>query len=319
MTYIPYTVIEGAVVYSNLLALLSLGLTITHITTRVTNFAQGALAVLGSYTAMTFLYLYDVHPYASIPAALLCGGAAGLLLYLLVLRPLILRGASDVMLMIATLAVDLVFMGVFGMYAGYINAITHRMAARFTFAGLDFRLGHVSGVLAVSTLIILMLLTTLFVLLYRTRFGVALRASMENPDLAQSLGINVEQVRLFSWFLSGLLAGIAGCILPFRQEIYPGTSGIILPSVFAASIVGGFESIYGALVGSYVIGLSESLIPYALTGMLGYDIMVYGKAISLAALAFTLIFAPRGIMGVSWSSVINKVKAAGRLVRSWSR
>ncbi len=80
---------------------------------------------------------------------------------------------------------------------------------------------------------------SLFLLLYKTKFGIALRASMENPSLAEIVGVDVERARMFSWILSGALAAMAGTLLPFRQEIVPAGGALMIVSIFATSIVGG--------------------------------------------------------------------------------
>ncbi len=293
-------VIEGALVYSNLLILLSIGLTITYITTGVPNFAQGSFAIFGSYVALTLLLLHNIHPYFAIPIALVLGGIIGVLIYVIVLKPLIARGAEIVTLMIATLATDLIFLGCIGAYSEYLRSITKRITTKFIFTQYDFSIGNFSAILFVSTLVIVVLLLFLYTLLYKTKFGIALRASMENPALAEIMGVNVEYTRIFSWFLSGALSGVAGCLLPFRQEIVPATGAIIIVSIFAASIVGGLSSIYGALIGGYIIGTSESLVTYALSKLLGPGVLVYGKVISLFVLIIALIVAPRGIMGLKF-------------------
>lgn len=307
MFSIPFSVIEGAIVYANLLTLLCLGLTITYITTKVPNFAQGSFAIVGSYIAWTLFHVYRLHPYLSIPIAFIIGGIVGLLIYVIVLRPLVHKGASSVILMISTLGIDLILVGIFGAYADYISRVTHEIATRFVFTYLDFNIGFIPAILPISCITIIILLISLLLLLYKTKFGIALRASVENPFLAETLGINTERVRLFSWFLSGALAGVAGCLLPFKQEIYPATGSLILPSVFAASIVGGFESIYGALVGAYLIGFSETLITYGLSILFGTQMLVYSKAVSLTALIITLIVAPQGLMGVNWRKIFEKI------------
>lgn len=296
-------VIEGAIIYANLLVLLSIGLTITYITTGVPNFAQGSFAVFGSYIALTMLQLFNIHPYSSIPLAFILGGLLGVLVYLVTLKPLINRGASIVILMIATLAVDLILLGFLGAYSGSLESVTHKSTTKYIFTHLDFELLNTSAIFVVSSLIIVLLLVCLFLLLYKTKFGIALRASMENPALAEIMGVNVEYTRLFSWFLSGSLAAVAGCLLPFRQEIVPATGAIIIVSIFAASIVGGLGSIYGALLGGYIIGLSESLVTYGLSMFLGAEILVYSKVISLLVLIITLLLAPRGLTGVNWRRV----------------
>ncbi len=297
-------VLEGAVVYSNLLVLLSIGLTITYITTGVPNFAQGSMAILGSYLSLTLWSLFGVHPYYSLVFSFLLGGGVGAGIYALVLRPMIRREANVVTLMIATLAMDLILLGIIGAYSDTLSDVTKKSAKKFIFTPLDFHLGGADAILIVSSCVILIFLLFLFLLLYRTKFGIALRASMENSALAEIMGVNVEYTRLFSWFLSGSLAAVAGSMLPFRQEIVPATGDIIIVSIFAASIVGGLRSIYGALIGGYIIGISESLITFYLSSIFGVGMLVYSKVVSLIVLVIALIFAPMGITGLEiWRNI----------------
>jgi branched-chain amino acid transport system permease protein len=276
----------------------------TYITTGVPNFAQGSFAVFGSYISLSLLRLYEVHPYHTIPLAFVLGGFLGVGVYILVLRPLIRREASIVILMIATLALDLILLGIIGAYSDFLAGLTHRSATRFIFTPYDFNIAGISAILFTSTAVIAISILALFILLYKTKFGVALRASMENPDLAEVMGVNVEYTRLFSWFLSGALAAMAGTLLPFRQEIVPSTGAIIIVSIFAASIVGGLANINGALLGGYIIGFSESLLTYNLSTVFGTGVLLYSKVISLSVLVVMLILAPRGLTGINWRRVI---------------
>ena len=296
-------VLEGAVVYSNLLVLLCIGLTITYITTGVPNFAQGSMAVFGSYLSLTLWLVLGLHPYYSLFLSFIFGGSIGVGIYLLVLRPLIRKEAMVVTLMIATLAVDLILIGILGAYAETLGNLTRKATTKFIFTPMDFKIFGSEAVIVISSFIILLFLLSLFLLLYKTKFGIALRASMENPSLAEIMGVNVEHTRLFSWFLSGSLAAVAGSMLPFRQEIVPLTGTIMIVSVFAASVVGGLRSINGALAGGYVVGISESLVTFYLSKVLGPDVLVYGKVVSLVLLILALIIAPMGIAGLSiWRS-----------------
>ncbi len=291
------SVLEGALVYSNLIALLSIGLSITYITTGVPNFAQGSLAIAGSYIALTLLRLFNLHPYSSLPVAFLLGGFIGIGVYTLSLKPLIRREASTVSLMIATLALDLILLGIFGAYSDYLGQVTGKSAKKFIFTPYDFEIFNTSAILILSTIVMILLLISLSLLLYGTKFGIALRASMENPELAEVMGVNVESTRLFSWFLSGSLASIAGCLLPFRQEVVPLTGSFIIVSIFAASIVGGLTSIYGAILGGYVIGFSESLVTFEISRIFGPNVLVYSRVISLAMMIATLVIASEGLAG----------------------
>jgi branched-chain amino acid transport system permease protein len=291
-------VLEGAVVYSNLIVLLAIGLTITYITTGVPNFAQGSMAIFGSFISLSLWLLFNIHPYYSLPVSFILGGGLGIAIYTLVLKPMIRKEAMVVTLMIATLAVDLILLGFLGAYSDTLAELTGKGTKKFIFTPLDFKLGGLDAILVVSSAVILLILFALFLLLYKTKFGIALRASMENPALAEIMGVNVEYTRLFSWFLSGSLAAVAGSLLPFRQEIVPATGAIIIVSIFAASIVGGLGSIYGALIGGYIIGMSESLITFYLSKPLGPSILLYSKVVSLIVLIIALIVSPKGIAGL---------------------
>ena len=301
---ITKNIIEGSLIYSNLLVLLSIGLTISYITTAVPNFAQGSFALFGSYIAVTMLRLFGIHPYTSLPIAFIFGGLLGIAAYIFILRPLISRGASVVILMIATLAFDLILLGIIGSYSDTLATITRKSASKFTFIPTDFTILSFSASLFVSSLVIILILASLVTLLYKTKFGIALRASMENPALAEVMGVNVEHTRIFSWFLSGALAAMAGCLLPFEYEVVPSTGAIIIVSIFASSIVGGLSTIYGALLGGYIIGFSETSVTYGLSTIFGSGILLYGRVVSLLVLVATLILAPKGPTGVKWRRLL---------------
>ncbi|MCS7130808.1 MAG: branched-chain amino acid ABC transporter permease [Archaeoglobaceae archaeon] len=288
--------LEGAIVYSNLIALLSLGLTLTYITTSVPNFAHGSLAVFGSYFALIMFYFFDLHPYYSLPIVFFFCGILGIICYFFILRPLIRRGASIVILMISTLALDLVLLGLIGAISDAIEKSVSKSAKKFIFTMYDFEIAGLSGIFFISTALIVAILISLWFLLFKTKFGIALRATMENPTLAETMGIDVEKTRIFSWFLSSALAGLAGALLPFKQEIVPLTGGLIIVSIFSASIVGGIASISGALVGGYLIGMSESLVTYLLSTIFGIEVLLYSKVVPLLALIFALLLTPNGIV-----------------------
>ncbi|WP_240910567.1 MULTISPECIES: branched-chain amino acid ABC transporter permease [unclassified Thermococcus] len=290
-------VLEGALTYANLLALLALGLTLTYITTGVPNFAHGSFAVIGSYLAYTLYVGLGLNPYLALIPAPITGGLFGIAVYLLTLKPLIRKGASVDMLMMATLAVDIILYGLLGAYSDVISSAFKRNASKFVFTNADFAVSGIPGRLVVSSLLVVATLVALYILLYRTKFGTALRASMENPALAEAMGIDVERTRLFSWFLAAALAGMVGAVLPFLQETVPGTGGFIIVSVFAASIVGGLKNISGGLIGGYIIGLSESLVTFGLSDVLGTGILVYGKVVSLMIMIAVLLLMPEGMTG----------------------
>jgi len=289
----------GALVYSNLLALLAVGLSLALITCRVSNFAQGDFAMVGVYAAYTLSVIAGVTPYAWIPAAFAVGGFVSLLAYLLVFEPL--RGKADlVTLMVVSIALDMVIRYSLHVYADLMQQQFKVYTRLFMFDDFFVEVAgaRIPGVLLASTAAVVALLASLYVLLYRTKLGVAMRAAIENPGLAETLGVSVKRVFAVSWFLSGALAATAGVFLPFRVMVNPDTGWSMLLPTFAAVTVGGIGSLSGSVAGAYLIGLSETVLAYQLA-RIGIS-TAYRPLLTFTAIIATLLASPKGISGL-WS------------------
>ncbi len=295
-------ILRDAIIFASLISLMSIGLTLIYITTKVSNFAHGSLASIGIYVALTTSSVWRSSPYFGLPIAFGLGGATSLVLYRLVLRPLMRRGASTVSLMVATLAFDLILLASLNIYADYLTSAYRISSRAFILRGIDFRVVDQPGIFAVAPTLTLAMISLLYLILTRTKFGVAMRAVVENPPLAGVMGVNVNIVYAASWFLSGGLAAAAGGLLPMWFMVGPDTGTSMLLSVFAASIVGGFSNIYGAALGGYLVGMSEILVTNFLALNVGSWIISYRPAIPLLAIVTTLMIAPTGIAGVNWPS-----------------
>lgn len=290
-----------AVIFSSLLALLSIGLTLTYLTTRVPNFAHASFATIGVYLALVTTRVWDASPYASIPIAFVVSGLVAVSLYVFILKPLIRRGASQAIQMIATLAFDLVMIAVLNIFADLI-VNTYQVASReFTLRSYDAELAGLPAIILAAPLAIAALVIILHVMLRRTKFGIAMRAATENSDLAETVGINVKLIYGVSWMLGGGVAGIAGALMSLWFQGDPHLGPLLIPSVFAASIAGGFLSIYGAIAGGVLLGLTEVLGTRFLAGEFGSWLIAYRPLIPLAFIVVTLMLAPRGLAGIDWS------------------
>jgi len=297
----------GALIFASLLSLISIGLSLTYMTTNVPNFAHGSFAALGAYITLTAVELWGGSPYQFLPLALVLGGLAALVQYFLVFRPLIRKGVTVVGLMIATLAIEFILLSFLNIYADYLSRQFKVRSRYFLLAIYDFQIAGTTGLLFVAPILVGVTATVLYLFLTKTKFGVAMRASIEDPALASVVGINVNLVYAVSWFISGSLGSLAGALLPLW---FPGNTDMgskIIVSVFAASIVGGLKSIYGALVGGFLIGFAELLGTNWLAGQLGPWIIPYRPLIPLITIAITLLLAPQGLLGVSWRDVATKV------------
>jgi branched-chain amino acid transport system permease protein len=265
----------SAIVYGTFFALMAMGLTLTYMTTKVPNFAYGSFVTIGLYTAYQLSTLNHISPYGSSIVAFFMAGIVSVLMYVGVLRPLARRGTPLVGLMIATFGVDIGFIGIFGIYTDYLATRFKLVDAKqFYYLPGDFSVNvfgqQVQGVVFAAPAVLALITVVIFLLFTRTKFGIAMRASVENASLARILGINVERVYTVSWMLAGGFAGVAGAFYTLALPGGTNTGSDLIVEIFAASILGGLTSIFGAIAGGLVIGGSEDIVTAELGQGLGY-------------------------------------------------
>ena len=299
-------IFSDAIIFASLLSLLSIGLTLTYLTTRVPNFAHASFATIGVYIALVATRIWEVTPYVSIPIAFAVSGAVAVALYTFILKPLIRKGASQAIQMIATLAFDLIMIAMLNIAADYIVKSFQVTSREFTLRSYDAELLGLPMIVFAAPAAIAVLALTLYIMLKRTKFGIAMRAATENSDLSETVGINVKLVYGVSWMLGGGLAGVAGALMSLWFQGDPNLGPQLIPSVFAASIAGGFLSIYGAIAGGLLIGFTEVLGTRFLAGELGSWLIAYRPLIPLVFIVVTLMLAPRGLAGINWSRLRRK-------------
>jgi branched-chain amino acid transport system permease protein len=294
-------IFSDAIIFASLLALLSIGLTLTYLTTRVPNFAHASFATIGVYTALVTTRVWDSTPYIAIPIAFVISGIVAVALYTFILKPLIRKGASQAIQMVATLAFDLIVIALLNIFADYI-VNTYKVTSReFTLRSYDVEFMGLPLIVFAAPITIAILAITLHIVLRKTKFGIAMRAATENSDLSGIVGINVKLIFGVAWLLGGGIAGIAGALMSLWFQGDPNLGPQLIPSVFAASIVGGFFSIYGAIAGGLLVGLTEVLGTRFLAGEFGSWLIAYRPLIPLVFIVVTLLLAPRGLAGINWS------------------
>ena len=296
-------IFSDAIIFASLLALLSIGLTLTYLTTRVPNFAHASFATVGVYIALVASRVWESSPYIAIPIAFAISGAIAVFLYTFILKPLIRKGASKTIQMIATLAFDLIMIAFLNITADYIVKTFQVTSREFTLRSYDGEFMGMPLIVFVAPIAVIILAITLHIMLKKTKFGIAMRAATENPDLSGTVGINVKLVYGVSWLLGGGIAGIAGALMSLWFQGDPNLGPLLIPSVFAASIAGGFLSIYGAIAGGLLVGLTEVLGTRFLAGELGSWLIAYRPLIPLVFIVVTLLLAPRGLAGINWSKL----------------
>ena len=269
-----------------LLALTALAYVLIYKATKVVNLAIGEMLMIGAYLFFGFAAGYGLPVWVSIPLALIGGGLLGALIERAVIRRML--GESAISIFMVTIGIGSILVGI-------VEIIWTPNPARLPdFMGtapLFIGDAYVSRKIAISFGVASILIAG-FVLAFRYwRGGVALRATATDQGAAFSCGINVPAVFSISWILAGVAAAGAGILVGSVGGISP-TMGIFGLSALVVVIVGGLDSITGALVGGVIVGLLEA---YAGTYIGGE----YKLVTTFGLLLLILMLRPYGLFGTA--------------------
>ena len=297
------TIWMSAIVYACEISILSIGFTLTYLTAKIPNFAHGTYAGVGIYVVYTLSKILNLSPYIGFPISFLLGGVISVVIFLLVIGVLTKMGGGAIVLTISTLAIQIFLTAILSIYAYWLRAKYKTYALGFLLKDFDFRVGGFQGIFPVSVSICVVTVILLHYMLTRTKTGVAMRATAEDPELASVLGINTYRIQLYSWFLTGGLACLAGSMLPLWFMSSPATGAAIITSIMAGSLLGGLDNIYGAVIGGFGVGLSEILLTtWAMSIKIGGKQLLwigeYRPLVPMFFMIAILLIEPRGLQGV---------------------
>jgi branched-chain amino acid transport system permease protein len=257
------TVIVGLVIGS-LYALIALGFVLIYKASQVVNFAQGEFVMLGGYIAAVLLTAYNIPLMLALPLVLLIGAALGMVVERLMLRPLI--GKPLIAIVMATIGLAAILRGgVATLWLPFYSPDNQRELpglSIFGFKPFDDTIVNIldtpirrSDLWAVGLAVLFIVAFTIF---FRyTRTGIAMQAVADDQGAAQAQGISVKQVFAIAWAIAIMVAFVGGMLLGVRQGVSVTNLSAIGLKVFPAVILGGLESLTGAIVGGIVIGLLE--------------------------------------------------------------
>jgi len=250
----------NGIVVGSIYVLGATGLTLIFGIRKFANFAHGDMMTFGAYMAFLVngLWLFDL--IWGIAFAIAMTAVLGILMELLVFRKLADRG--PVSALVASIGVTIFLQNflnaTFGTSINQYNLRLTQNIVLLTWDGVP--VVSINPLRGIATLAVgLAMIVLLHLLLTRTTIGKAMRATADNPDLARASGIKVRNVILFTWALSGALAGIAGVLLGIFIDVRPGVGFSVLLFVFAAVIVGGLGSPYGAMLGGFIVGIAQEV------------------------------------------------------------
>ena len=289
LEYIAQQIVNGLILGS-MYAMVAIGFSMIYGIIRLINFAHGDVVMIGAFLTLALLQVAGA-PFPLVALVVLAAGAAiGILIEKTAFRPM--RGAPQVTGFIASLAVSIMLqnLGILFLTAQPRN---------FTFPDYLQKVIHIGGVSFRTVDLVIMisalsLMGILMLLVSRTKLGMAMRATAENIDVARLMGININRTIMATFAVGSALAGIAGLMWGGKfGQIDPLLGFIPGLKSFVAAVIVGVGSIPGAIVGGYVLGLSEVLF----VGLLPPIYSAYRDAFVFATLILILLVMPNGILG----------------------
>lgn len=286
MEIIPQLLINSAIagaVYS----LIVLGFNLIYGATKFFNLAHGATAAIGGYAVFYFAKTSGWNLTLAIIFGVLLSGLAGYYLDKFIYLPLRKRKASNMVLLIASLGVFTAIQALIAiLFTSQFQTLSRNFGAQRIFEVYG-------GAITQTQLIILASAFAVFgglvLLLYKTRFGKAVRAISDDEEVAKIVGINTDKIVGYVFFIGSAIAGLAGILVGHDIGIEPTMGLVLLLKGVIASIVGGIGNIYGGMLGALLLGFAENFGIWKISGE-------WKDAIAFAILTAFLIFRPRGIM-----------------------
>jgi len=271
----------------SLYAMVALGIVLIYRSTRVLNFAHGDIATVATFVSFSLLTHHYSFPVAFL-ASLAVGALVGVVFYFVVLVRAQRRGANLLGMVILTLGLALMIQGVvIRVWGGEPVSLPFPISDTKT-----YRLGLVVvSQLSLATMaagVIGSLL--LYLLVQKTRLGLAMRATSENVMAAQTLGIPTRLVLSVSWGVASALGVVAGIFLAPALLLDPFFMLDPFLKGFAAAVLGGLNSLPGAVVGALILGVAESL-----TG--AYLTIQFKNTLAFVIIIVVLLIRPEGLLG----------------------
>ncbi len=239
-------------------ALMSLSLVLVWRSTRVVNFAQAGQAVLTTYIGYAVIQKTGSY-WIALVVAVISGALIGAIIDRFFMRPIFKRVTSGPIVMIAPVVATLGLLGIIQAIIGFIWGLTNQsIETPVSNAGLNIN-GTVVA-FSLYNLLVLVIVTLVMILLtllfQKTNIGLALRASAYSPEIAKLSGIKVDAVRTLGWAISGAASGLAGMLYIPNTYLYPNAMDVLLVFGFIAAVIGGLDSMAGAVAGAMVLGFA---------------------------------------------------------------
>jgi branched-chain amino acid transport system permease protein len=272
--------------------LMALALVLVWRSTRVVNFAQAGQAILSTYIG--FEVMNRTHNYwVSIPFAIIAGAAIAAFIDAVIMRALAKRAHKG---SVAEIAPVIATLGMLGLIRSLTGLIWGNAYVQYTspLSGKGYLIGHhtipfspQNAAIVIGALIVMVVFAIVF---KYTNLGLALRAASFQPEISRLAGIRVDRIRTIGWAFSGAAGAVAGALVTPTSYLSPNSLDLLLVSGFVAAVIGGLDSLIGAVLGGLILGVGFAFI-----------LQYIGTSVTFSAafmiLIVVLFIRPRGIFG----------------------
>lgn len=284
------TILVSGLKLGAIYAIVAIGYSIVYGILRLINFAHGDIMTVGIYIILVLMNRAGLPIYVSIVVSVAISVFVGLLIERLAYRPL--RDATEETTLISSLAVSALLQNILLLCFGAQRQPF--MLPGFLTKGHTIGSVNFTNINIITFIITAIFLVALFLLLSKTKIGIAMRACSENMKAARLMGISVNKVVMVAFAIGSGMAVIAGFLLAGEYKtVYPSLGFVPGLKAFCAAVIGGIGSLGGAVAGAFIIGVTEILF----AGLMPTSYTAYRDAFVFLLMVVVLLFRPNGLFG----------------------
>ena len=290
MNYDLFTqLLVNGLIVGTLYGVVAMCFVLIYKSTQVVNFAQGEFLLIGAWVCWAFLVEYELPFWLGFSLTLVFMMAFGVVLQVLVLRPMI--GEPIISVIMLTIGLSITFQALmnwmFGVFAKPFPKVFENESVMIL--GLNVQTAYI-----MSMVISIIIMVGFYFFFKYSKMGLAMRATAFDQQVAQSLGISVKTVFAMAWAISAMVSALAGVVVGMVNGVSQALAFFGI-KVFPAVILGGLDSIVGAIVGGIAIGVLENMAQY-----FDYQYLHFGNLYTIApfyVLVIILMIKPYGLFG----------------------
>lgn len=264
-------------------ALLGIGLTLIFGIMKVVNFAHGEFYALGAYVTYGFVALMGLNFFGTLALAAIVGFLFGALVEFALLRRRKLEAMDEIMLVMIALMLIMQNAELW-LWGGVAKAVP----SPFGTESLQWAGVSMSPIRIFVLCTAIVLLVVFYLMIEKSRIGLAMRATFQDKDAAKIVGVNVSRIYMFTFALGSCMAAVAGALLAPVFVVSPTMGDLVNLKAFAIVILGGLGSISGAAIGGFVLAFVEEFGA-------GYISTAYRDAFGFLIILAILVLRPQGL------------------------